>query len=63
LKLEAVPKNEIVSLRAVLAKVLVEFSRCPGLNVADFGAEAVANPHEAVVGSSIPGLVADRTGR
>src|SRR5579863_1927999 len=61
--LESVGDDQIVSLGAVLAEVFVELGWCLCLDVADLRAEAVSDAEEATVGSGVPRLVGDRTGR
>ena len=56
-------ENEIVTLCAVLSKVLFELCWRLGLDVADLRAQAVANPHEPVVRTAIPRSVRDWTRR
>ena len=62
LKLEAVPEDQVIPLRAVLPEFLLELSGGFRLDVADGGAETVADSQEALVGAAIPRLVADRPG-
>src|SRR6185312_2826482 len=63
LELEPVAEDELITLRAVLAKILLEVGRRGRLDVADLGAEAVANPEQTVIRSAIPRLVGHRPGR
>jgi hypothetical protein len=62
LELVAVSKDEVVSLGAVLSKVLIEFGGRFGLDVADLRAEAITNSHETLVGTGVPRLIRDRSG-
>ena len=54
LELKSVTEDEVISLCSVLTEVFVEFSRCSGLDVADFGIHAIPYGHESIVGAAIP---------
>ena len=53
-------KDETVVLGAVLPELLLELGGCLGLDVAYRRSKAVSHSHQTLVGTPIPGLVADR---
>ena len=59
LELEAVAEHEVVALASVLTEVFVELGRRLRLDVADLGAEAVADLEQPSVGAGVPRLVGD----
>src|SRR5829696_996185 len=63
LEFEAVTENQLVALGAVLPELLLELGGGLRLDVADRGAKAVPDAQQALIGSAVPGLVADRPGR
>ena len=60
LELEAVAEHQVVSLASVLAEVFVELRRRLRFDVADLGAERVADLEQPPVGPGIPRLVGHR---
>ena len=63
LELEAVGKDEIVSLSGEGPEGLILVGRCAGLDVADGETEGVVDLLKAGVGAGIPGGIGDRSGR
>jgi len=55
-----VAEHEVVALRTVLPKLLLELGGCFGLDMADGRAEGVTNPQESLIRAAVPGLIADR---
>ena len=56
-------EDEIVSLRAILPELLLEFGGRLRLDVADACSQAVTYTEQALIGAAVPGLIADGSRR